>query len=329
MAQDFINKLEKRIKYFKSALSSMKMYGGTPELVRGMTRFALQKPSDAVRKLRWKLMKAGTDIDRLILDFEKFKLVVDAHDEGIAAELALDHMHEPFGTQILLSILREGMTLVELGANIGYYTMQESCRQNLARIVAIEPNPLSFEFLSENVRMNGCSHISLHNVGISDVDGELPFYISKHSNICSITPRDVYERKIDVPVMKLDTLMEREHIDHVDLIRMDIEGHEIHALRGMMETLRRDRPWICMEYHSPLIDEAEREAFVSTLESLDYELKCFTFRWSDYPIFGHNVVDRSTLIKTGNLREVLDDIPKQILLLFLAPRATAFELPTL
>ena len=68
---------------------------------------------------------------------------------------------------------------------------------------------------------------------------------------------------------------------------------------------------------------------MSTLESLDYELKCFTFRWSDYPIFGHNVVDRSTLIKTGNLREVLDDIPKQILLLFLAPRSTAFELPTL
>ncbi len=324
-----LEKLKKKADYYKSALKSLQEYGGNAELVRGATRIVLRKPSDAFRKLRWKAISAGSCVDRVILDFEKFKLAVDAHDEGIAAELALDHMHEPFGTKILLSILKDDMTVVELGANIGYYTMQESCQQNLKRIIAIEPNPVSFEFLSENVRMNHCEHVDLFNVGISDVDGNLPFYISKHSNICSIGAREDYERKIDVPVLRLDTLVERENVESVDMIRMDIEGHEICALRGMMETLKANKPWICMEYHAPMISAEDREFFISTLESLDYDLKCFTFRWSDYPIFGRNIVDRNSVIKTGNLRTVLESITKQVLLLFIAPRSTEFEIPAL
>ncbi len=324
-----IEKVQKKVDYYKSALKSLHEYGGNAELVRGVARIALRKPSDIFRKVRWKAMSLGACVDSVILDFEKFKLMVDAHDEGIAAELALDHMHEPFGTEILLSILKDDMTVVELGANIGYYTMQESCQRKLKRIVAIEPNPVSFEVLSENVRMNECKHVDLFNVGISDVDGNLPFYISKHSNICSIGARDDYERKIDVPVLKLDTLVERENVDTVDMIRMDIEGHEICALRGMLETLKKNKPWICMEYHAPMISDEDREYFISTLESLDYELKCFTFRWSDYPIFGHNIVERKSIIKTGDLRNVLEAVTKQVLLLFIAPRSAEFEIPSL
>jgi hypothetical protein len=78
-----------------------------------------------------------------------------------------------------------------------------------------------------------------------------------------------------------------------------------------------------------MISEQDREFFVSTLESLDYELKCFTFRWSDYPIFGKPWVDKGTVLKTGNLREILNGIPNQVLLLFLASSGEAFELPTL
>ena len=151
--------------------------------------------------------------------------------------------------------------------------------------------------------------------------------ISKHSNICSITPRSDYERVIDVPVRTLDGLVATDSIEKVDMIRMDIEGHEICALRGMTETLKRDKPWICMEYHSPMISTQDREFFVSTLEHCGYELKCFTFRWSDYPIFGHNIVDKSNVVKTGELRTVLENIPKQVVLLFLAHKDVAFELP--
>lgn len=308
----------KRAEYFKSALSSMKIYGGYAEMGRGAARFLLQKPSDAMRKLRWKAMHAHTKISQNILDFDAFKLIVDAKDEGISAELAIDHMHEPFGTAILRHLLADDMTVVELGANIGYYTMQECSARKLKRVVAIEPNPQSFEILKQNVDLNHCHNVTLHNIAISDSNSTLPFYISKHSNICSITPRTDYERVIDVPVQTLDQLVKTENIDKVDMIRMDIEGHEICALRGMTETLNRDKPWICMEYHAPMISDDEREFFVSTLEQSGYELKCFTFRWSDYPIFGRNIVDKSNVIKTGDLRSVLDNIPKQVLLLFLA-----------
>lgn len=324
-----INPIKKRIKYFQSALKSMKQYGGNAEMMRGMARFLLQKPSDAVRKWRWKAMHAQTNVLMDILDFGNFKLIVDAKDEGISAELAIDKMHEPFGTQILLKILEDDMTVVELGANIGYYTMQESAARKLKNLYAIEPNPRSFQILTQNVALNHCDNTHLFNLAISDVNGELPFYISKHSNICSISPRSDYAQKIDVPVMTLDDFVASNRISSVDMIRMDIEGHEIHALKGMLKTLKCHKPWICMEYHSPMIAENDRHEFVETLTSLGYELKCFTFRWSDYPIFGQNIVDKRNLIKTGDLKEILDDIPQQVLLLFLAPKETPFTLPSL
>ena len=321
------HRLIKRARYYRSALGSLYRVGGAAELARGVARIALRKPSDALRRIRWKAI-CGTGADRVILRFDRFRLAVDVHDEGIAAELALDHVHEPFGTAILLSILRDDMTVVELGANIGYYTMQEACSRRLRRVVAIEPNPVSFGILAQNVAMNGCQNIDLHNIAISDVDGTLPFYISKHSNICGIAPRADYERKIDVPVMRLDSLLEREGVGHVDMVRMDIEGHEIHALRGMMETLRRDKPWICMEYHAPMISAADREEFVDALEGVGYVLKCFTFRWSDYPIFGHSIVDRATVCRTGRLRDVLATVTDQVMLLFLAPEDAEFAMPS-
>ncbi|MCL2324914.1 MAG: FkbM family methyltransferase [Proteobacteria bacterium] len=322
-------RMQNRIEYYKSALGALRNYGGDAELARGLARIVLRKPSDALRMLRWKLASKFAHLDRVILKFPNFDLLVSAKDEGIAAELAIDRMHEPLGTKVLLSILKDDMTLVELGANIGYYTMQEAKHRKLKKIVAIEPNPTSFEFLSENVRLNQCDNIELHNVGISDIDGNLPFYISKHSNICSITPRESYASIIDVPVTRLDTLLAKQKIKKVDLIRMDIEGHEIQALKGMLKTLERDKPWICMEYHAPMISAEDRNDFVTTLESLGYALKCFTFRWSDYPIFGHTLVNRDTVLKVGNLRQVLEDIPKQVLLLFLAPDSEPFELPKL
>lgn len=324
-----LSSIQKRLDYFKSALKSMHEYGGTPEMCRGALRFALQKPSNTLRSLRWHAMHLGSNVEQEILDFHQFKLIVDANDQGISAELALDQMHEPFGTEILLSILKDQMTIVELGANIGYYTMQESCRRKLKRVVAIEPNPASFKTLSENVALNHCDHVSLHNIGISDINGSLPFYISAHSNICSMTPRTDCIQTLDVPVMTLDDFLQKEQIQNIDMIRMDIEGHEICALRGMKQTLSLYHPWICMEYHAPMISSENRDEFIQTLESLDYELKCFTFRWSDYPIFGKNIVDKNNIIKFGNLRDVLNNIPKQVLLLFLAPKSTEFIPPTL
>ena len=321
-----LNKISGRCRFYKNMLESLDRYGGHGELVRGLMRLALFKPSNFVRHLRWKSI-CYHGVDRMILRFPGFSLGVDTNDDGISAELAIDRMHEPVGTEILVSVLRENMTIVDIGSNIGYFVMQEACRQKCKRILAIEPNPTSFALLEENVRLNHFEHVSLHNLAISDREGMLPFYISKQSNISSITPRSDYVRKMDVPVMTLDALVEKEQVEHVDLVRMDLEGHEIQVLRGMIETIRRDRPWICLEYHAPVISVQDRHDFVSTLESMDYELKCFTFRWSDCPIFGRTIIDRRNVIHEGQLREVLDQITSQVLLLFIAPKETPFKLP--
>ena len=323
-----MRKIKDKCSYYKRMLKDFDQYGGHAEFGRGMMRLALFKPSDFVKKLRWKMMSAN-GVDKLILKFPTFEITVDTRDEGIAADLTIDRMHEPVGTEILVSILRENMTIVDIGANIGYFVMQEASRQKYKQILAIEPNPASFSLLQQNIERNHFENIRALHLAISDTEGSRPFYISKQSNLCSMTPRKDCTDTIDVNVMPLDQLLAKEKVSHIDLIRMDLEGHEICVLRGMLETLKRDRPWICLEYHAPVISQQDREYFISTLESLDYELKCFTFRWSDYPIFGHTLIDRSTVIHEGQLRDVLTQITNHVLLLYIAPKETPFLKPTL
>ncbi len=322
------SRIAKSFNYYKSAIGSMHQYGGKIEAVRGIARFALRIPSDMVRSLRWKTVSRslGT-VDSIVLQLQDFKLRVDAHDEGIAAELAIDKMHEPYGTKILKSILRDDMTIIDIGANIGYYVMTEATTIKAKKILAIEPNPVNYDNLKANIELNGCKNIVCRNVAASDENGNLPFYISKCSNICSLTPRTDCEKIIDVPVARLDDLAEEFDLGKIDMVRMDIEGYEIHALPGMMKILEKSKPWICMEYHSTLINDVEREVFVSTLENLGYKLKAFTFRWADMFLFNRTIADPKTVIKHGDLRTVLNDIPNQVLLLFLAPEETEYSDP--
>lgn len=322
-------KIIKKIKRLNSSLKTFEHFAGKQELLRGAARVILRHPSDLLRKLRWKATHAMLSSERVLISMPKFDILVSSKDEGIAAELALDGEHEPFGTKTLLSILQENMTIVDLGSNLGYYVLSESKHIKLKKIIAIEPNPETFSLLSENVRLNHCDEVELFNIGISDTDATLPFYVSKHSNICSITPKDVYERIIEVPVLSLDSLLKREKIKKVDLVRMDIEGHEIFAIQGMLSTLKTSKPWLCMEYHSPQISAEDRETFIETLTKLDYELKCFSFRWSDYYLFGKNIADPRKVLMQAPLREALEQSPTQTLLLYLAPKSTPFELPAL
>ena len=324
-----MKKLLKKIKHFTKSMQNFYHAGTKKDVAHGAIRIALRHPSDFYRKLKWKKIRKNFHEENIKLNLEKFDILVMNNDDGIAAELAVDKMHEPYGTEILLSIIQDNMTVVDLGANIGYYVLQQATHKNLEKIIAIEPNPVSFECLKKNIDLNNLKNVDTYNIAISDTDGTCPFYISKISNICSITPKTDYEKIISVPVTKLDSFVKKYKIKNVDLVRMDIEGHEVHAIRGMLNTLKTKKPWICMEYHSPMIDDKQRNELIQMLDDVEYELKAYTFRWVDYPIFGKTIADTKSIIKHENLKTLLNISDRQTLLLFLAHKDKTFTPPKL
>ena len=183
------------------------------------------------------------------------KMLLDLTDPGINRDLFLYGKREPSSTDIYRRQLSPGMTIVDVGANIGYYVLIEAqALGNSGKIYAIEPAPKNFEMLQKNLHLNavGCE-IESHNLAISDHVGQVSFELAGASNHHRLAVNGSSSNSIEVEATTLDVLLDDEKID---MVRMDAEGAEWVILRGMRGILASDRPLkMFIEVHPKLIRE--------------------------------------------------------------------------
>ncbi len=151
-----------------------------------------------------------------------------------------------------LYIPREGDVIVDCGAFVGLYSILVSkiCKNN-CRIIAIEPAPTTFKLLQENIKLNNVKNIKAFNVALANHEGRMEFLVPKVSTAVSgastfyqnhlnaLNVRDYF--KITVNVTTLDNLINNEKLDHVDILKVDVEGAEILVLEGAKNLLRNKK----------------------------------------------------------------------------------------
>lgn len=210
---------------------------------------------------------------RLHLNVHGNALTVLPGDRGISRELSVYGTHEPRSTQLLKQFLKPGMIVVDIGGNLGYYTLQEAQMVgNSGRVIAIEPVTANFTQLSENVAANGYRNTVLHNVAIGASNGTAAMYIGKKSNWHSLHPVPWEAREITVRVSTLDAVLAEHNLRSVDLIRMDVEGYEVEVIHGMAETLENYSPRLLVELHPHMAGVDAILRYLGQLKALGYNL---------------------------------------------------------
>jgi FkbM family methyltransferase len=206
-------------------------------------------------------------------------------DRGISRELTIYRKHEPLATQLLKQFLKPGMTVVDIGGNLGYYALLEAQMVgNSGRVIAIEPVTTNFAQLSQNVAANGYRNTILHNVAIGASNGTAAMYIGKKSNWHSLHPVPWETREITVRVSTLDALLAQHNLRSVDLIRMDLEGFEIEVIHGMAETFENYSPRLLVELHPHVTGVAAMLRYLGQLKALGYNLDWVLDNERDRPI---------------------------------------------
>lgn len=166
---------------------------------------------------------------------------------------------------MLSRMVSYGDWVVDIGANVGFYTKRlAELVGNEGRVIAFEPVPETFVLLANNLQNCHISNVTLINAAISDTTNIVGMAIPTYSKT---RQRNYYQAHIAIPTdsalqvltVSLDTIQIPKT---VRLIKIDAEGHEMLVLKGMQETLRRDRPL--------LIIEMNHREVLEFLESLDY-----------------------------------------------------------
>jgi len=149
-------------------------------------------------------------------------------------------------------VSKDCKTIIDLGANIGAFTLWAAARCPAATIYALEPYYTTYEALCENVGQNALGkRVRCKQCAIGNINGEVAFDAteSKRSYCRRIVNEGDSAQQVRVPCLTLESLLDQCGLSEVDCIKMDIEGGE-HVLFSVTSsnTLRRTKSWT-MEYH--------------------------------------------------------------------------------
>jgi FkbM family methyltransferase len=179
-----------------------------------------------------------------------FQIFLNPNDSKISASIALTGsysvLQEPLITRLFETQVKKSSTVVDVGANIGWFSLVAAKRAK--QVHAFEPEPMSYGLLQKSIDANEFDNIVAHPFCVSDHDGVETLYLSDSRNkgINSIV-RKIAPMGIPVSSVTLDTLFPTEHID---LLKLDVEGAESKVLAGAQRLIRERRiSQIIMEWN--------------------------------------------------------------------------------
>lgn len=192
-----------------------------------------------------------------------------ANDFGIHRDLMADRIREPVATALMMQYVKPGYVLLDVGANIGYFSiiLSDNCRF----VYAVEPDKENYEALNRNVELNASKNILTFNLAFSDKSEFLYVNKSKKSNWHTTTKEECCKGVDRVEAISVDEFCEREGVKP-DVIKMDIEGFERFVIFGAKKTLRSIR-YLFFELHSSLLDLSETNKILDVIEESGLKVK--------------------------------------------------------
>jgi FkbM family methyltransferase len=166
----------------------------------------------------------------VIRKVNNYPMILNFDEEGLSRQLMIHREREIFETETIKRIVKPGMCILEVGANVGYYTiLMGKLVGKTGKIYAYEPYPSSVDILTRNVELNNLADIvEVRNLAVSNVNTIQKLYLGNASNVHSLINHKTGDNNPDY--IEVETKDIREILVSAgrkfDLLRMDIEGHE-------------------------------------------------------------------------------------------------------
>jgi len=192
-----------------------------------------------------------------IIEIQGSKMIVNVNDESYSIRrtfesYAQNKVHEKATTELFKKVVKEGNTVVDLGANIGYFTLLAAKIVGpKGKVFAFEPEPKNYSYLVKNINLNNYNQVTALQKAVSNKKGETKLYIcdydTGHHTINQYEGIESYSRGrktkehfIEIETIILDEFFKNKE-ESINVIKMDIEGAESLALAGMDNILKNNK----------------------------------------------------------------------------------------
>ena len=176
--------------------------------------------------------------------FGKYVFYYLSNDKYIGQRIALEK-YEPYETQLILRQTRLGDVVIDVGANIGYYTILLADKVGkTGKVYAFEPDKLNFEILKKNIEANNLKNVEIINAAVGSNAGKLKLHKSKEN----LGDHKLYgeDKEIEeVKIIKLDDYFKNIKID---LMKIDTQGWEPEVIEGAKNIISKNKPIMFLEY---------------------------------------------------------------------------------
>ena len=172
-------------------------------------------------------------------------------DEKDCLQLSVNEVIEPVETKLFNDIIKKGEVLVDVGANIGYFTLlMAKLSGPSGMIFSFEPEDKNFEILEKNVKINNYQNVVLEKKGVSDHNGINKFFLSsKNTGMHSLQKIRDDAKEVKIDVIKLDDYFSTlDLVKKISLIKIDVEGAEFQVLNGMQTILKNENLKLLIEF---------------------------------------------------------------------------------
>ncbi|MBI4981597.1 MAG: FkbM family methyltransferase [Candidatus Omnitrophica bacterium] len=196
---------------------------------RGFSRLPFVRALNNYVLFKLKPAEVIVDGDRIILD--KFD----------ALRLSINKNYEPEIKRLVKEKIEKGDTALDIGANIGYYTLLfAKLAGNQGRVFAFEPEPNNFQLLKKNIEYNNYSSVTLEPLAVSDRSKRMRLCLNKNNQADNRLVDSSMPNSIDVGATSLDDYF-KDYSGKIDFVKIDAQGAEAAIIKGMDGILRKNK----------------------------------------------------------------------------------------
>ena len=226
----------------------------------------------------------------------RYKMFVDTRDIGLSTHLMLDGFWEMWLTELIVATVRRGMTVVDIGANLGYFTLlMADLVGPTGRAHAFEPNPNLTARLRQSIAVNGFHQQAfVHETALSDMEGaEVALLIpgGEPKNGYIVGPEATGDNVVHLQTRRLDGYPE---LARADVIKIDADTSEEAIWRGMAGTLANGRPMtIFLEFNPGRYSDPS--GFLETIAAAGFSIQLLDLKRGPQSVTGAEILAGSQI----------------------------------